>query len=61
MTSRVSHASIDCTDPYTPAEWRKGALGYVDIADDPNEPGHEECIPATTTESSVCGRARPGQ
>ncbi|MGH3424975.1 MAG: VOC family protein [Nocardioidaceae bacterium] len=44
MTSRVSHTSIDCTDAYELSEWWKGVLDYVDIEDDPNEPGHEECM-----------------
>ena len=44
MTSRVSHTSIDCHDAYALSEWWKGVLDYVDLPDDPNEPGHEECM-----------------
>lgn len=44
MTSRVSHTSIDCTDAYRLSQWWKQVLGYVDVADDPNLPGHEECM-----------------
>jgi hypothetical protein len=44
MTSRISHTSIDCANAYELSEWWKQVLGYVDIADDPNEPGHEECM-----------------
>ncbi|SFF52046.1 VOC family protein [Curtobacterium sp. YR515] len=44
MVSAVSHTSIDCRDAYTLAEWWKQVLGYVDVADDPNAPGHEECM-----------------
>jgi catechol 2,3-dioxygenase-like lactoylglutathione lyase family enzyme len=44
MTSYVSHTSVDCTDAYALSEWWKQVLGYVDVADDPNEPGHEECL-----------------
>lgn len=44
MTSRISHTSIDCANAYVLSEWWKQVLGYVDIADDPNEPGHEECM-----------------
>jgi hypothetical protein len=44
MTSFVSHTTIDCRDPYHLSEWWKQVLGYVDLEDDPNEPGHEECL-----------------
>ncbi len=44
MTSYISHTSIDCTDAYALSEWWKQVLEYVDVADDPNEPGHEECM-----------------
>jgi hypothetical protein len=44
MTSRIAHTSIDCAHAYELSEWWKQVLGYVDIADDPNEPGHEECM-----------------
>ena len=44
MTSFVSHTTIDCADAYTLSEWWKSLLGYRDLEDDPNEPGHEECM-----------------
>ena len=44
MTSFVSHTSIDCGNAYELSEWWKQVLGYVDVADDPNEPGHPECM-----------------
>lgn len=44
MVSAVFHTSIDCRDAYTLSEWWKQVLGYVNVADDPNEPGHEECM-----------------
>lgn len=44
MTSRVSHTTVDCTDAYALSTWWKGVLGYTDLPDDPNEPGHEECL-----------------
>ena len=31
-------------DAYQLSEWWKQVLGYVDIEDDPNVPGHEECM-----------------
>lgn len=50
MTSFVSHTTIDCHDAYALSEWWKQVLGYVDVEDDPNLPGHDECMirdPAT--------------
>ncbi|GAA1974375.1 VOC family protein [Nocardioides panacihumi] len=44
MTSYISHTTIDCADAYELSEWWKVLLGYVDLPDDPNEPGHEECM-----------------
>ena len=44
MSSFISHTTIDCTNAYELSEWWKPVLGYTDIADDPNEPGHEECM-----------------
>ena len=43
MTSFVAHTTVDCHHAYELSEWWKSVLGYVDIEDDPNEPGHEEC------------------
>ena len=44
MTSFVSHTTVDCANAYELSEWWKLLLGYVDLEDDPNEPGHEECL-----------------
>jgi hypothetical protein len=44
MTSHISHTTIDCTNAYELSEWWKQVLSYVDLDDDPNEPGHEECL-----------------
>ncbi|MBU2664593.1 VOC family protein [Actinoplanes bogorensis] len=44
MTSYVSHTTIDCSDAYTLSRWWEGVLGYREDPDDPNEPGHEECM-----------------
>ena len=43
MTSFISHTTIDCAHAYELSEWWKPVLGYADLEDDPNEPGHEEC------------------
>ena len=44
MASFVSHTTVDCRNAYELSEWWKPVLGYVDLEDDPNEPGHEECM-----------------
>ncbi len=44
MTAFVSHTTIDCRNAYELSEWWKPVLGYVDVEDDPNEPGHQECM-----------------
>ena len=44
MTAQVSHTTIDCRDAYALSSWWKGVLDYVDVAGDPNLPGHEECM-----------------
>lgn len=43
MTCYVSHTTVDCHDAYALSEWWKALLGYVELPDDPNQPGHEEC------------------
>ena len=44
MTSRISHTSVDCSNAYELAHWWKPVIGYCDLPDDPNEPGHAECM-----------------
>jgi hypothetical protein len=44
MTSYVSHTSVDCTDAYTLSRWWEGVLGYAEDPNDPNLPGHVECL-----------------
>ncbi len=44
VTSYISHTSVDCRNSYVLAEWWKSVLGYTDLSDDPNEPGHPECM-----------------
>lgn len=44
MTSYISHTSVDCANAYELSEWWKTVLGYRDLPDDPNAPGHEECL-----------------
>ena len=44
MTSYVSHTSVDCADAYALSRWWQAVLDYREDPDDPNEPGHEECM-----------------
>lgn len=44
MSCFVSHTTVDCRNAYELSAWWKGLLGYVDLEDDPNLPGHEECM-----------------
>lgn len=44
MTCFVAHMTVDCKNAYELSEWWKALLGYTDLPDDPNEPGHEECL-----------------
>jgi hypothetical protein len=44
MTSYIAHTSVDCRNAYELSEWWKQVLDYTDLPDDPNQPGHEECL-----------------
>jgi len=44
MTCFVSHTTVDAHNAYELSEWWKQLLGYSDLPDDPNLPGHEECL-----------------
>ena len=44
MTAVVSHTTIDATDAYAQSLFWAKVLGYAQDPDDPNEPGHEECM-----------------
>ena len=44
MAARVSHTTINCIDAYGLSQWWTRLLDYTDVPDDPNEPGHEECM-----------------
>jgi hypothetical protein len=44
MTARISHTSIDSADAYAQSVWWAGVLGFAEDPDDPNLPGHEECM-----------------
>jgi catechol 2,3-dioxygenase-like lactoylglutathione lyase family enzyme len=44
MTSRISHTTVDARDAYAQALWWSQVLDMREDPDDPNEPGHEECM-----------------
>jgi hypothetical protein len=44
VASFISHLTVDCSDAYALSEWWKPVLGYQDVPDDPNLPGHDECM-----------------
>lgn len=44
MSLLVSHTTINARDPYALSVFWAGLLGYAGDPDDPNEPGHEECM-----------------
>jgi len=44
MTTFVSHTSVDCQNAYELSSWWEQVLGYHGDPEDPNEPGHEECL-----------------
>jgi Glyoxalase-like domain len=44
VTSFISHTTMDCADAYHLSRWWQAVLDYVEDPDDPNEPGHEECM-----------------
>jgi predicted enzyme related to lactoylglutathione lyase len=44
MTAVISHTTIDAADAYAQSLFWSTVLGYAQDPDDPNEPGHEECM-----------------
>jgi predicted enzyme related to lactoylglutathione lyase len=44
MTAVISHTTIDATDAYAQSLFWEKVLGFAPDPDDPNEPGHEECM-----------------
>jgi catechol 2,3-dioxygenase-like lactoylglutathione lyase family enzyme len=44
MTSRISHTTIDSRNAYQQSVWWAQVLGMREDPQDPNEPGHEECM-----------------
>ncbi|HEY6744290.1 MAG TPA: VOC family protein [Mycobacteriales bacterium] len=44
MTAVISHTSFDSADAYAQSLFWGKVLGFAEDPDDPNEPGHEECM-----------------
>ena len=44
MTALISHTTIDSADAYAQSVWWAEVLGFREDPDDPNLPGHEECM-----------------
>ena len=44
MTSRISHTSFDAINAYAQSVFWSQVLDFAEDPDDPNEPGHEECL-----------------
>ena len=44
MTSRISHTTVDCADPYSLSRWWAQVLDYHEDPDDPNALEDEECL-----------------
>jgi catechol 2,3-dioxygenase-like lactoylglutathione lyase family enzyme len=44
VASRISHTSFDARNAYRQSVFWADVLGFAEDPDDPNEPGHEECM-----------------
>jgi predicted enzyme related to lactoylglutathione lyase len=44
MTARISHTTFDARDAHAQSVFWGAVLGFTEDPDDPNEPGHEECM-----------------
>ena len=44
MVAALSHTTFDSTDAYAQSVFWAKALGYREDPEDPNEPGHDECM-----------------
>ena len=44
ITSRISHTSFDAINAYAQSLFWSQVLGFIEDTDDPNEPGHDECL-----------------
>jgi predicted enzyme related to lactoylglutathione lyase len=53
MTSRISHTSFDVLDAYAQSVFWSQVLDFAEDPDDPNEPGHEECLITSTDQAQL--------
>src|SRR5688572_25040435 len=44
MAAYIAHTTVDSLNPYTQSVWWATVLDYAEDPDDPNLPGHEECM-----------------
>jgi Glyoxalase-like domain len=44
MTSRISHTTFDAINAYAQSLFWSQILDFAEDPDDPNEPGHQECL-----------------
>ena len=44
MALRISHLSVDAHDAHAQSRWWAAALGWSEDPEDPNLPGHDECM-----------------
>jgi catechol 2,3-dioxygenase-like lactoylglutathione lyase family enzyme len=44
VTARISHTTFDAVDAHAQSVFWGDVLGFREDPDDPNEPGHEECM-----------------
>lgn len=44
MVAYISHTTVDSLDAYAQSVWWGKVLDYSEDPDDPNLPGHEECM-----------------
>jgi catechol 2,3-dioxygenase-like lactoylglutathione lyase family enzyme len=44
MALRISHTSVDSRDAYAQSRWWAEVLGWSEDPEDPNLPGHDECM-----------------
>jgi catechol 2,3-dioxygenase-like lactoylglutathione lyase family enzyme len=44
MTLAISHTTVNALDAHAQSVWWGDLLGYREDPDDPNLPGHEECM-----------------
>jgi catechol 2,3-dioxygenase-like lactoylglutathione lyase family enzyme len=44
VTALISHTTFDAADAYVQSVFWSRVLGFREDPDDPNEPGHEECM-----------------